>query len=133
MSGSAPGASGASVTRRMRPSAASCRRLKSSRSAPAHVLARVRAARAVLGRDVGPLHVDAGDGRVPRVHQRAGAGRELSSDDVMSVGRKRVTPVFSIASTARRTSSGGRRRVAEVDAGEPVDLQVDEAGQLQRP
>ena len=31
---------------------------------------------------------------------------KLSSGDVMSVGRKRVTPVFSIAATARRTSSG---------------------------
>ena len=57
----------------------------------------------------------------------------VSSEDVMSVGRKRVTPVFPIAATARRTSSGRGRRVAEVDAGEAVDLQVDESRQLQRP
>ena len=50
----------------------------------------------------------------------------------MSVGRKRVTPVFPIAATACSTRSGGERRVAEVDAGEAVHLQVEEARELDR-
>ena len=115
------------------PSAASLAPLEVVDVGAAHVLARVRAARAVLGRDVGPLHVDARDRGMPRSHERSGAGREAlegrrderrqEARDAGLLDRRHRPP-----QVVRR-----RRRVAEVDTREAVDLQVDEARQLQRP
>ena len=53
-----------------------------------------------------------------------------SSDDVMNVGRHRVTPVR--AHPIQRAGNGlaVRGGIVEVDPGEAVHLQVEEAGQL---
>ena len=48
----------------------------------------------------------------------------------MIVGRQRVTPVARIASSACVTPSVVHDGVVEVDAGEAVDLQIDETGQV---
>ena len=63
-SGSAPGDSGASVTRPDPSLGRFLAPLEVVDLGRAHVLARVGAARPVLGRDVGALHVDAGERRV---------------------------------------------------------------------
>ena len=93
----APSTSGASVTSTIRPSAASWRRLKSSMLAGSRAPGDARRAR----------HPRA-TGRVPpcgsRRWRRSGArartraeAAKSSNDEVMSVGRQRVTPVRRIA------------------------------------
>ena len=97
---------------------------------PADERAGVGAARAVLRRDVGPLHVDAGDRRVlraddgPRARgerlERRGDERRQEAGDarLLDRGHRLEHPL------------GRERGVAEVDTREPVHLQVDEPREL---
>jgi len=98
----------------------------------AHVLARVCPARPVLGCDVGPLHVDACDRRMTRAHERAGAGGEGLERRRDQRGQEARDPGFPDRRHGAAQVAGRGGRVAEVDAREAVDLQVDEARELQR-
>ena len=90
------------------PPAASWRRVKSSTLAGRDVLARMRAARAVLRRQYGPsMWMPAIAGSEIRARIRAFAAKR-SNGEVMSVGRQRVTPVARMRSSASATRSAVR-------------------------
>ena len=56
-----------------------------------------------------------------------------SNADVISVGRQRVTPVARMRSSAAADAIGGQAGTVEIDAGEPVHLQIEQSRQLDRP
>jgi hypothetical protein len=94
--------SGATVTMRMRPSAASWRRSKSSSEAARTCSRACAPARAILRRDVRPLHVEAQHARRLRTHERPRALREAlerARDERRQAGRH-----------ARAAHRGHRRR-----------------------
>ena len=124
MSGTAPGASGASVTSTMRPPAASWRRSKSSTLA-SRTCSRGCAPRGPSsGEMYRTLHVNAGDGLVRHTSDDARARREKSSrDDVMTVGSTRVTPTERVRSSAELGFRRWRIWVElKFDAAKPVHL-----------
>ena len=93
----------------------------------------VCAARAVFGRDVRPLHVDAGEGGLGRRRDGPRARGEAVERRRDEGGEKQRDARATHGLRGGGHLLGGDARVVEVDAGKPVDLQIHEPGTGQRP